>query len=86
MASYQLSKKADRRLEQLAAKTGPSKEFLVRELTLKVTDQIEKKYSKLDAGPPDRKKADEADPCEKIRQFRGKIHFNRTAAQLRGDG
>jgi predicted DNA-binding protein len=84
-SSIRLSKKAEQRLDSLAKKSGYSKTFLLRELTSKTLRHLEEKYLAAKTGKIDGK-TKENDPYEKLRRLKGKVHFKRTAAQLRGDG
>jgi RHH-type transcriptional regulator, rel operon repressor / antitoxin RelB len=86
MADFiRLSKRAELRLDALAARTGRTKTFLVRELTRKMLRQLEDRHLAATAGER-HEGTEEAGPYEKLLQLRGELRFSRTASQLRGDG
>lgn len=79
MAVIRLSKRAELRLDALAARTGRTKALLVRELTRKMLRQLEESYLAATAGET-HEGTEEAGPYEKLLQLRGKLRFSRTAS------
>ncbi len=69
MADFiRLSKRAELRLDALAARTGRTKALLVRELTRKMLRQLEESYLAATAGET-HEGTEEAGPYEKLSNF-----------------